>query len=138
MIGKSIPSVRGWGHARGFTLLELLIVMSIIVILAAVAMPMYERYTLSARETVLEKNLVEMRKLIDQYAADKGKFPSSLDDLVSEGYMREVPKDPITDERDWTLETGDDPNLPEGGTGVKDVRSASAETSSRGTPYNEW
>lgn len=138
MIGKSTPGFGRARQARGFTLLELLIVMSIIVILAAVAMPLYERYTLSARETVLEKNLVEMRKLIDQYAADKGKFPSSLDDLVSEGYMREVPKDPITDEKDWNVETGDDPNLPEGGTGVKDVHSASAETSSRGTPYSEW
>ena len=125
-------------RTRGFTLLELLIVMSIIVVLAAIALPMYERYTLAARESVLRQNLVEMRKLTDQYAADKGNLPQSLDELVSAGYMREVPVDPITGERDWQLETGDDPNLPRGGSGILNVRSSAAEDSTEGTPYNQW
>jgi len=126
------------GAARGFTLLELLIVMSIIVILAAVVLPMYSRTVLTARETTLDNDLAQMRKLIDQYAADKGKLPQSLDELVSAGYLREIPKDPITGENDWQIESGDDPNLPKGGSGVTNIRSASAETSTRGTPYSEW
>lgn len=126
------------GATGGFTLLELLIVMSIIVILAAVVLPMYTTTILTARETTLENDLTQMRKLIDQYAADKGKLPQSLDELVSAGYLREIPKDPITGENDWQIESGDDPNLPKGGTGVTNIRSSSAETSTRGTPYSEW
>ena len=122
----------------GFTLLELMIVISIIIILASVALPQYQKTIMHARETVLKDDLFSMRKLIDQYSADKGKLPQSLDDLVTAGYMREVPKDPITDNKDWTIATGDDPYSTEGGTGVIDVHSSSSEVSTEGTPYSEW
>lgn len=122
----------------GFTLLELMIVISIIIILAAVALPQYQKTIMHARETVLKDDLFNMRKLIDQYAADKGKLPQSLDDLISAGYMREVPKDPITDNKEWTIVTGDDPYSTQGGTGVTDVHSSSTEVSSEGTPYSDW
>jgi len=91
-----------------------------------------------ARETVLRNDLFNMRSLIDQYAADKGKLPQSLDDLVSAGYLREIPKDPITDNRDWNIVTGEDPYSTEGSSGVTDVHSSSPDTSTEGTPYSEW
>jgi general secretion pathway protein G len=122
----------------GFTLLELMIVISIIIILAAVALPQYHKTIMHARETVLKDDLHKMRELIDQYAADKGKLPQSLDDLTTAGYMREVPKDPITDNKDWNIVTGDDPYSSEGGTGVTDIHSSSSEVSTEGTPYSEW
>ena len=132
------PRSIGVSSSLGFTLLELMIVISIIIILAAVALPQYHKTIMHARETVLKDDLHKMRELIDQYAADKGKLPQSLDDLISAGYMREVPKDPITDNKDWNIVTGDDPYSTEGGTGVTDVHSSSSEVSTEGTPYSEW
>jgi general secretion pathway protein G len=122
----------------GFTLLELMIVISIIIILAAVALPQYQKTIMHARETVLRDDLFRMRSLIDQYSADKGKLPQSLDDLVSAGYMRETPTDPITEQKDWNIVTGDDPYSTEGGSGVIDIHSSSSETSTEGTPYSDW
>ncbi|HEX8459582.1 MAG TPA: prepilin-type N-terminal cleavage/methylation domain-containing protein [Pyrinomonadaceae bacterium] len=125
-------------HESGFTLLELMIVISIIIILAIIVLPQYQKTVLQARESVLRDDLAQMRKLLDQYAADKGKLPQSLDDLASSGYLREVPVDPITGQKDWNVITGQDPNSAEGGQGVVDVRSSSGDLSTEGTPYSEW
>jgi len=122
----------------GFTMLELMIVISIIVILAVIAMPQYQKSVTHARETVLRDNLYQLRKAIDLYAADKGKLPQSLDDLTSAGYLREIPLDPITGEKDWMVETGEDPNSLRGEQGITNVRSASHDPSTEGKPYNEW
>ena len=132
---KGIPRNQ---KSAGFTLLELMIVISIIIILAAVALPQYQKTIMHARETVLKDDLFRMRSLIDQYAADKGKLPQSLDDLVTAGYIREVPKDPITDEKDWVPVPGEDVYSTEGGSGMVDVKSGAQETSTEGTPYTEW
>ena len=126
--------------ARGFTLLELMIVMFIIIILVTVALPQYQHYVLRARETVLRDDLAKMRSLLDQYAADKAKLPQSLQDLVDAGYMRQIPVDPMTGKDDWQLVTGEDPNSTKGESGVIDVKSSSTEVSSEadGRPYSEW
>ena len=124
--------------SRGFTLLELMIVITIIIILAAITLPQFQKTILHTREAVLRDDLSQMRKLIDQFAADKGKLPQSLDELVSEGYMREVPVDPITGQKDWAMTTGEDPNSSEGEQGMTDIHSSSGEVSSEGTPYSEW
>ena len=134
----SSPPIARCHLPAGFTLLELMIVISIIIILVSVALPQYQKTIMHARETMLRYDLDTMRKLIDQYAADKGKLPQTLDELVTAGYMRDVPTDPITDNKDWNIVTGDDPYSSEGGTGITDVHSSSSEVSTSGTPYSEW
>ena len=133
MTGKQIK----W-RVAGFTLLELMLVISIIIILAAITLPQYQKTIRHTRESVLRDDLRKMRSLIDQFAADKGRLPQSLDELASEGYMREVPVDPITGQKDWSITTGEDPNSLQGETGMTDIHSASTEVSSEGTAYNEW
>jgi general secretion pathway protein G len=124
---------------RGFTLLELMIVISILVILALIAVAQYNKTVLAAREATLKSDLHTMRRMIDQYAADKGKLPQSLDDLVSAGYIDEIKPDPITDQKDWQVEYGDDPGSTDNAQGVVNVRSASNDISSDGqSRYNEW
>lgn len=125
-------------RAAGFTLLELMIVISIIIILAAITLPQYQKTIMHTRETVLRDDLRKMRSLIDQFAADKGRLPQSLEEIASEGYMREVPLDPFTGQKDWAITSGEDPNSLQGETGMTDVHSSSAETSTEGTPYSEW
>src|SRR6476469_7569306 len=125
-------------RAAGFTLLELMIVISIIIILASITLPQYQKTIMHTREAVLRDDLRKMRSLIDQYAADQGKLPQSLDELVRAGYMREVPVDPVTNQKDWAVSTGEDPNSLNGEQGMTDVHSSSTETSSEGTAYSEW
>lgn len=91
-----------------------------------------------AREAILRDDLFQMRKLIDQYAADKGALPRSLDDLVRAGYLRGIPVDPMTGQKDWIVVLDDDPNAPSTVQVVVDVHSASCQSSSEGTAYNEW
>lgn len=143
MTGKDLLSgmnIRRQGKKgeRGFTLLELMIVMFIMVILVTVALPQYQRSVLHAKESVLRDDLFKMRSLLDQYAADKGKLPQSLDDLVTANYMREIPVDPITDEATWNAVIGEDPNSKEGEQGVIEIHSLSEDTSTLGTPYSQW
>jgi general secretion pathway protein G len=125
-------------RSRGFTLLELMIVISIIIILAVIVMPAYRRTVIVAQESVLKDDLFQMRKLLDQYAADKGQLPQSLEELVSAGYLHEIPVDPMTEKREWNAVTGQDPNSKDGGQGVVDVHSTSTDLSLEGTPYSEW
>ena len=115
-----------------------MIVITIIIILAAIALPQYQRTIRATREAVLRNDLYQMRTLIDQFAADKQKLPQSLDELVSEGYMRQLPVDPFTNQTDWTVTSGDDPNSTSGEQGIINVHSASTDVSTEGTPYSEW
>lgn len=93
---------------------------------------------LRTREEVLRDDLYKMRTWIDQYAVDKGSLPKSLDELVSAGYLREIPEDPFTERRDWVVVVSRDPNLSEGGEGITDLHSATQAISLAGTPYKEW
>ena len=138
--GSIQPGRNRWTRAvqTGFTLLELMIVISVIIILAAITLPQYQKTIMHTREAVLRDDLFKMRSLIDQFAADKGRLPQSLDEIVSEGYMRELPVDPFTGQKDWAITTGEDPNSLDGDQGITDVHSSSEELSSEGTPYNQW
>ena len=126
-------------QSNGFTLLELMIVISILVILAMIAVATYQKTVLAAKEATLREDLFQMRKMIDQYYADKAKLPQSLDDLVSAGYIHEVPIDPMTDQRDWQQEFGEDPGSTDGAQGLINIRSSSNDIDSEGSKrYSEW
>jgi general secretion pathway protein G len=124
---------------QGFTLIEMMIVMAIIVILIAVAVPFYQKAIIRAKETVLHNNLMAMRNAIDEYSFDKQKAPASLGDLVREGYLHEVPRDPIAQTNDWKTimeDAGQAVNSSE--PGIWEVRSTSGKIGLDGTRYSEW
>ncbi len=125
---------------NGFSLLEMMIVLTIIAILASISIPMYQVTLLRSREAVLKSNLHSLRSVIDQYTADKKIAPQSLEDLVDAGYLREVPQDPITDSSTtWQVEFGSTALVVDQlDTGIVDVRSGSSAVSSEGTPYSDW
>jgi general secretion pathway protein G len=115
-------------------------VISIMLILIAISVPAYNRSIIHAREAVLKQDLFQLRSLISQYTLDKQKAPESLDDLVSAGYLKQIPKDPFTGAADWTTEQEEDtildPSQTE--TGIDDVHSASSLTSTDGSAYSSW
>ena len=121
-------------------MLELMIVITIILILLALGAGRYQQSVLRAKEAALRQDLLVMRKSIDQYTLDKEQAPQSLDDLVSAGYLREIPVDPITRQKDWRTETCDLLLSPEqSATGICDVKSNAASVSPfENTPYNTW
>ncbi|HEY0461945.1 MAG TPA: type II secretion system protein [Pyrinomonadaceae bacterium] len=123
---------------KGFSLLELMIAMFILIILLSVAIPAYQRTVQHARETVLKENLWQMKRAIDQYASDKGKLPQSIDDLVKEKYLHEVPVDPITEKAEWKEITGEDNLSPDGGQGLVDVKSLAEGEDGDGKQYAEY
>lgn len=128
--------------SAGFTLLELMIVISILLILVAIAVPQYQRSLEQAHEAVLRQDLFDLRKLISEYTLDKQKAPQSLDDLVQAGYLKQIPKDPMTGEADWTTHTMDEntevtPDEQDQG-GIDDVHSSSTKVGLNGAAYNTW
>ena len=123
----------------GFTFIEMVMVIMLLGILLAIAVPVYRAQILASKESVLKHNLALIRERLDQYKADKGKYPPSLEDLVSAGYFREIPEDPMTESREWEEIYSDyNPDNPDEEPGIEDVRSQSPETGSDGRPYSEW
>jgi general secretion pathway protein G len=125
---------------RGFTMIELLVVMTLIVILATMGMTQYKTSQVYAKEAVLKEDLFRMRDAIDQYYADKGQYPSTIDALVSDGYLRKVPEDPFTkSSSSWqAIPAEPDPANPTAEPGVYDIKSGSDQTALDGTKYAEW
>ncbi|HSK09145.1 MAG TPA: prepilin-type N-terminal cleavage/methylation domain-containing protein [Vicinamibacterales bacterium] len=124
----------------GFTLIELMVVMSLITVLAGMTVVIYRNAIVRSKESVLKTDLFRMRDAIDQYYADKAKYPADLDALVAEGYLREIPVDPFTDSRDtWqTTPAEPDPSNPTAELGIYNVKSGAEGTAIDGSNYNEW
>jgi general secretion pathway protein G len=128
-------------RSRGFTLIELMIVISVILILVSVALPAYNQSIWRARESVLKQNLFAIRSVISQYTLDKQKAPQSLEDLVTAGYFKQIPNDPMTSRNDsWTVEEETDTIMTadQQEPGIYDVHSGSSAVGSDGTAYNTW
>lgn len=125
-------------NSRGFSLLELMIAMFILIILLSVAIPTYNRSVQQARETVLKENLWQMRRAIDQFSSDKGRLPSSIDELVQGQYLRETPIDPITERAEWDEIRGEDPMSSEAEAGLTNVRSLADGSDAEGKAYREY
>jgi len=126
-------------RSRGFTLIEMMIVVSLILILVSIALPVYNRAILRAKEGVLKQDLFTLRQVIDQYTLDKKKAPQALDDIVTAGYLKVVPKDPFTNEANWTLDQEEATQAAdEAEPGIIDVHSSSNLTATDGTAYSSW
>ena len=127
-------------RSRGFTLIEMLIVMTLIVVLASVGMIAYQTSVQRGREAVLKEDLFRMRDAIDQYYADKGKYPADLNELVASSYLRRIPTDPITRSSEtWqAIPAEPDPNNPTAEPGVYDVKSGAETTAIDGSKYSDW
>lgn len=125
---------------RGFTLIELMVVLALIVVLATMGLTQYRNSVIHSQEAVLKEDLFRMRDAIDQYYADKGQYPATLDALVSEHYLRALPEDPFTKSTStWqTIPAEPDPNNPTAEAGIYDVKSGSDATAMDGTKYSEW
>ncbi|HKW75678.1 MAG TPA: prepilin-type N-terminal cleavage/methylation domain-containing protein [Terriglobales bacterium] len=125
---------------RGFTLIEMIIVVAIISILVSIAVPVYQQHLLHAKEAVLKEDLYSMRNAIDQYSQDKGKAPQDLNDLVTAGYLRILPKDPFTNSNSSWQPVQEDvlTSVDQTEPGISDVHSGSNSTSSEGTAYSTW
>jgi general secretion pathway protein G len=132
-------AIRSRRRCQGWTLLELMIVISVMMILMAIAVPLYRQHVVQAREAVLKQNLFQLDSLINQYKLDKGESPQSLDDLVTAGYLSKLPVDPMTGKADWATDADEpedspDPQQP----GIKAAHSASSETALNGEAYSSW
>jgi general secretion pathway protein G len=125
---------------RGFTLIELMIVVSLLLILVSTAIPIYQQSIVRAREAVLSQNLFTLRSVIDQYTMDKEKAPQSLEDVVQAGYLKQIPVDPFTNKRDtWQVEQEDIlESVDQTQTGISNVHSGAEGTGTNGVPYSEW
>jgi general secretion pathway protein G len=135
---RSAARARGDIFQRGFSLLELMITMFIIIILLSVAVPTYQRSVRHAREVVLKENLFQMRRAIDQFRADKGKLPQSVEELATEKYLREKPIDPVTEKAEWNEIQGEDSNSPDGEQGLVDVKSTAEGQDTEGVNYSDY
>jgi general secretion pathway protein G len=131
---------RKMGRGAGFTLLEMMIVIVIMGILMSIALPIYNQSLIRSREAVLRQDLFTLRSLISQYTLDKQKAPQSLDDLVQGGYIKIVPKDPMTNEANWEVVQDEDTimSVDQQDPGISDVHSASNATATDGTAYSSW
>jgi general secretion pathway protein G len=124
---------------RGFTLIEMMIVISLILILLAIAVPLYNRSILKAKESTLRQDLFTLRDVISQYTLDKQKAPQALDDLVTAKYIHDIPKDPFTGEANWTIDQEDSlTSVDQTEPGIVDVHSSSNLVSTDGTAYSTW
>jgi len=140
MAPNIVTGIRKLRSSSGFTMIELLVVMTLVIILASIGMAQYRSSITRAEEAALKENLFRMRDAMDQFYADKNKWPSALDELVSEGYLRKLPQDPFTKSADtWqTVPAEPDPNNPTAEPGISDVHSGSEGTSLDGSKYSEW
>lgn len=138
MTGRTRKQKAEGRRQKGFSLLELMIAMFIMIILLSVAVPTYEKSVNHARETVLKENLWQLRRAIDQYTADKGKLPASVDDLVTSKYLHEKPLDPILDKDEWDEIKGEDINSNESQQGLKNVKSLAEGQDSNGVPFSKY
>ncbi|HEY8670188.1 MAG TPA: type II secretion system protein [Terriglobales bacterium] len=128
-------------RSLGFTLMELIIVISIMAILVAIAVPNFTSSIKRSREAVLRQNLFTLRSVISQYTLDKQKAPQSLQDLIQAGYLKQIPVDPITDQANWTVDQEEDtimsPDEQDQG-GIDDVHSSASQVGTNGTAYSSW